>query len=124
MLDNNAISFEKLIGKSEVEIDDVRYGWKSVASALIIAYIFWNIGGIICTILSIVTAFFAIGREYSKIKNNNLMKMIRKGSYVLMKIIVCFIGLILMFFMCVACEAAQKKVALTSFVNAVGNNCW
>lgn len=85
MLDNNAISFEKLIGKSEVEIDDVRYGWKSVASALIIAYIFWNIGGIICTILSIVTAFFAIGREYSKIKNNNLMKMIRKGSYVLMK---------------------------------------
>lgn len=122
MLDNNAISFEKLIGKSEVEIDDVRYGWKSVASALIIAYIFWNIGGIICTILSIVTAFFAIGREYSKIKNNNLMKMIRKGSYVLMKKIVCFIGLILMFFMCVACEAAQKKVALTSFVNAVGNN--
>lgn len=103
MLDNNAISFEKLIGKSEVEIDDVRYGWKSVASALIIAYIFWNIGGIICTILSIVTAFFAIGREYSKIKNNNLMKMIRKGSYVLMKKIVCFIGLILMFFMCVAC---------------------
>ena len=69
LLDNNAISFEKLIGKSEVEIDDVRYGWKSVASALIIAYIFWNIGGIICTILSIVTAFFAIGREYSKIKN-------------------------------------------------------
>ena len=39
-----------------------------------------------------------------------------------MKKIIVLIGLILMIFTSFVCEAAPKKVALTSFVNAVGNN--